>query len=174
MKKTIILLLVLILSTFSGCRYIAYKDYYNDISDYNDIWDLTGFWHGYETQSPLFPESVENLDVKTFFCRYDQQLPLGEGVQLHIEIGYDETALEDEIQRISNLASLNEKNFNSEKFTAYDIRLGKDSCWEYALIDSNDKTIHYIFLHHLPKKAIELEHDLIPDNYVDYPEEEQK
>ena len=65
----------------TGCSYSAYIDYY-DIKDYNSIWELTGFRHGYDNTSLLFPENIDDLEVVDFFCRYDQQLPLGEGIQV--------------------------------------------------------------------------------------------
>ena len=87
-KITAIILAAIIILSFSGCSYIAYKDYYIK-EDYLNIWELEGVRYDAEGISPLFPESIENSDVQEFLCRHDQQLPLGEGIQILLKIRYD-------------------------------------------------------------------------------------
>lgn len=170
MKKRILSIVVLIICFVSSCGYAAHKKYYNDISDYQKIWELSGFRHGYEDKSPLFPIEIADLDVKKFYCRYDEQLPLGEGVQILLEIAYDDLAFKSELDRISEIAVEDKENFTDNEFLVYYIQLGKNGCWEYALIDEKEQIVNYIFLYNLPKKEIELENSFLPNNYVDYGE----
>ena len=168
MKKRILLLVVLIIFFVSGCGYSAHKKYYNEISDYQKIWELSGFRHGYEDKSPLFPIEIADLNVKTFYCRYDEQLPVGEGVQILLEIGYDDLTYKSDLNRISEISVENKENFTDNEFLVYYIQLGKNGCWEYALINEEEQTVNYIFLYNLPKKEIEFEKTFLPNNYVDY------
>ena len=122
-KKFIAIILSLTLLLFSGCSYVAYKDYYSNIDDYYEIWELPGFNHGYSGVSPLFPENLENLDVKDFYCRYDQQLPLGEGIQVFLKIQfYDNNLFEDELSRIKKTSSECGEYFDKSDFESYAIR----------------------------------------------------
>lgn len=168
MKKCAIILVVLVLFCASGCKYSAYKEYFNEVNDYQDIWELTGFRHGYDDKSPLFPKSIDSLNVASFSCRYDEQLPLGEGIQIFLEIVYDDVSFIEETDRIAKNTSENIENFEQCGLSARYIRLGQDGCWEYALIDDANKKVYYIFVYNLPREAIEFEDKFLPDNYVDY------
>lgn len=168
MKKYILICLAMIMCFLSGCGYPAYKTYYKETADYGEIWELTGFRHGYEDKSPLFPDKIDDLNVTSFQCRYDEQLPLGEGVQILLTVNYNDDSFQTELTRIADTALENTENFTDSGLTAYVVRLGEDDCWEYALIDEDEKTVHYIFLYSLPAKEIELEKNFLPDNYVDY------
>lgn len=168
MKKLLILALIFILCLFSGCGYLANTQYFDNYNDYPNIWTLTGFRHGYEKKSPLFPNEITDLDVCEFFCRYDEQFPLGEGVQIYLEVTYVGKDFDKEVKRISNISNKNIHNFKTTDIIAYDIKLGEDGCWEYALINPNLKKIYYIFIYNLPKSEIEFNHNFVPDNYIDY------
>lgn len=172
-KKVLFFLLSLCTVLYcSGCSsYTAYKDYYNDICSYEEIWDLSGFRHGYDGPSPLFPSDVEKLDVVDFFCRYDQQLPLGEGIQVYLHIHYeDNEVFQDEVKRISALAFDSTDAFNKTEFSAYSLRLGTDLSSEYAMVDGSNQNIYYIYLQNLPQNEIEFDGSLIPNGYTGYGE----
>ena len=168
MKKCVFSLLVIIICCLAGCGYSAYKKYYNETDDYNEIWNLTGFHHGYEDKSPLFPEKIDGLGVSEFHCRYDEQLPLGEGVQIFLKVNYDSDSFETELKRISDVATENTTEFTNDEFSAYAVRLGDDGCYEYALTNKTEKTVCYIFIYGLPEKEIEIEKAFLPNNYIDY------
>lgn len=164
-------LMLALLFAFTGCSYAANKDYYSDVDDYKEIWSLTGFNHGYDGVSLFFPESLENLDVKKFHCRYDEQLPLGEGVQILLEIQYSDEALFDaEIEKISSMATECKESFGQLELSAYATRLGADLSSEYALIDEEQQIIYYVYLQNVPKEEIEFDHELIPVGYTGYGE----
>ena len=172
-KKYIgILLLVLsVLLAASGCSYVSHKDYYSDLDDYSEIWELTGVRYSYKNTSSLFPENIENLSVKNFFCRYDQQLPLGEGMQVLLEIQYtDEDMFIREVEDISSISFSCDDYFPEIGFSAYAIRLGADSSSEYALIDEENQTVYYIYLQNIPQKEIEIDHKFLPAGYTEFGE----
>lgn len=161
--------LIIILLTFSSCSYPAYKHYYTDTNDYSKIWELAGFNHGYEDISLFFPEKLENLNVKDFYCRYDEQLPLGEGTQVFLKIHYNDiSSFNSEKDRIISLSSNCNEYFEQSNYKAYATRLGDDGSSEYALIDETQQIIYYIFLQDLPKEQIEFDHRLLPTGYTEY------
>jgi len=162
--SVLIINMVLILT---GC-YIAFKDYYHE-EDYREIWELTGFRHGYEGVSPFFPERIDNLEVKDFLCRYDQQIPLGEGVQLFMKIQYiDKMIFDKEYDKIRSMAFDCNDFFEVDDLSAYAVRLGEEWSTEYALIDEEQQIIYYIFLYSVPKSQIRFNHRLLPAGYEDY------
>ena len=156
---------------FTGCSYAAYKDYYSDVDDYEDIWDLTGFRHREVGISPFFPQSINDLNVREFFCRYDQQIPLGEGVQLFLEIQYtDELIFNEELERIKSMSFNCDEFFEESQLSAYATSLGANGSTEYALIDKEQLVIYYIYLQYLPKDEIEFDLKYVPIGYTDYEE----
>ncbi len=170
MRKNIAAIAILLIFCLAGCSYSAEKTYYKDTADYDKIWSLTGFNHGYEDKSPLFPDTLTGYNVEDFYCRYDEQLPLGEGVQIFLEIRYDENDFPAQQERISKMATEDAENFTESGFSAYVLQSGDNGRYEYALIDDGEKTVYYIFLYNLPKKEIEITKNLLPKNYTDYTE----
>ena len=168
-------LIIMTALLLSGClSYPADKEYYNELSDYPNIWELAGFYLGSDEQSPLFPEDISALDVADYFCRYDQLLPLGEGVQLLLHIRYDEIAFSAETQRIEALTTDRTDAFHCTKLRAQVLYLGTDYMSEYALIDDEDHSIYYIYLSSIPKNQLEIDLDLIPTGYTGYGEIDEK
>lgn len=157
-----------LLLSFSGC-YPSYKTYYTNVSDYSEIFKLQGYILScYEIKS-IFPDSISGLDVKNFYCRYDEQLPLGEGFQVLLEIKYnDKDLFNEEINRISSIAFDCSENFKKCNFKAYATHLLKKGFSEYSLVDNNNHIIYYIYLQYLPEEEIEFDNNLLPENYTDY------
>lgn len=168
-KNAVVIYVAIIILSFSGCSYIAYKDYYTK-EDYSSIWELEGFRHDTEGISPLFPESIEDLDVQEFFCRYDQQLPLGEGIQVLLKIHCDIDLIVSEEDRISSIAKESNDKFNNPDFKAYSTQICNEGISEYVLINNEYQTIYYIYLQDIPKKEIEFDHELLPKEYNGYGE----
>ena len=176
LKKYIVLLVVIFtIIIYSGCSYVAYKDYYSNTEDYSKIWELTGFHQGYEGISTFFPQSIDDVMVNNFFCRYDEQLPLGEGVQLFLEIQYDdETLFTVETERLSTLSVTCDEFFEHTGFSAYATCFGENFSLEYALVDQEQHIIYYIYLQQMPKDEIEFDHQLLPIGYTGFSEIEQE
>lgn len=170
MKKGIFPILFICLLLLSGCRYSAYKHYYSDMEDYGKIWGLPGFRHGYDTEEMFFPANLKSYDVINFYCRYDEQLPLGEGIQVYLEIQFsNEDSVKTEIDRFSFLAQKCDAFFEESGFEAYAARFGDDiGSFEYALVDYHSRKIYFIYLQSLPKSEIEFSHTLLPNGYTDY------
>lgn len=167
----VLVLIVNVLFVLTGCSYVAYKDYYSSIDNYTEIWELTGFNHGYDNVSPFFPESIDNLDVKDFFCRYDQQLPLGEGIQVFLKIQYtDENLFDMELENISSMSFNCNDYFKESGFSVYATHLGRDFSSQYALIDEGQRLIYYIYLQNIPENEIEFPHQFLPTGYTGFGE----
>ena len=172
MIKRIILtvLTVLLVSSLVSCGYaVADTDYYTE-KDYDRIWELPGVSVSVDGGKSVFPESIDNLEIKDFFCRYDQQLPLGEGVQVFLRIKCDDELFESEIQRLQDLGQTDfDDLFEESGCTAFVNSLGEEySYYEYALIDETEREIIYVYLESLPKDEIEMNFKYLPSNYQDY------
>lgn len=172
MKKFIAILLTLtsIALMFSGCGYFSYNKYYIDLSDYYEIWNLSGlFYYDYE-KSPLFPDDIENKNVQAFFCRHDEQFPLGEGVQIYLQVQYnDAQSYDEELERLSAISEDCKEYFEDLDFSvALATSICKEGYTEYALVDSQRHEIFYIYVDGLPIDQIEFDHELLPLGYGDY------
>ena len=169
MRKNITILMIVISTMFmlTGC-YMAFKDYYYK-EDYKEIWELSGFRHGYDGVSPFFPESIDDLKVNKFLCRYDQQIPLGEGVQLFMEIQYtDKMVFDKEYEKIKSMANECDDFSKEIDLSAYVVRLVEEYCTEYALIDEEQQVINYIFIYGIDKDQIMFDHRFVPIRYDEY------
>ena len=171
MKKFILPLFVaLFIVSFSSCSYVSYKDYYTNPYDYEKIWSLSGFGYDFEGVSEIFPRDIGGLNVKKFFCRYDQQLPLGEGVQLVLQINYDEDSYEKECNRIKPISYECNDFFSEIDLSFYAKRLCEAGISEYVAFDKQNFCVYYIYLQHIPKSEIEFDYRLLPDRYSGYGE----
>ena len=169
LRNVLLILIVIVLTAAcAGCDYISYKDYYT-IENYAEIWDLSGLAFQRVDSHFLFPQKIEDYDVANFLCRYDQQLPLGEGVQILLEVQFeDEEALTAEQNRIAAIATVCTEHFQASLLEAYAISLGENLFYEYALVDKDQNKIYFIYLQDIPKKEIEFPHSLLPDSYSRY------
>ena len=156
---------VCILLTLTGCAYMAHKKYISDTEEYGKIRELTGLHHGQGECLPLFPESVSDLSVKQFVCRYDEQLPLGEGIQIFLEIEYHEPDFLGEVDRITHLAAKKNDSFSDNGCDIYATELEKDNISEYACIDVEGRSIRYVYLQDIPKAEIEFDKEWLPAAY---------
>lgn len=171
MKKLMGFVLAVLL--LAGCSsYNAYQDYYTNPADYSEIWALSGFYRGDTDRSPLFPESLDGLNVITFFCRYDQQLPLGEGVQLLLEIQYDDPLVFDrEVDRLMGLTFSCPDVFDN--LEGYALRLGENLASEFCLVDREKQIVSYVYLKNIPREQVKFDHRYIPEGYEGYGEVER-
>ena len=171
MRKYILLtLLIISLLISSGCSYVAYKDYYTNPSEYNEIWALTGLNYIFEDDAHIFPTSISNLDIEEFYCRYDQQLPLGEGIQIFLHIKYDKEAYDREVSRIKSFSVECDELFNETELSFNAKTVCENGVSEYVAFDTQNLSVYYIYLQYMPKDEIEFEHQFLPDNYSGYGE----
>ena len=160
--------MVCILFFLTGCAYAAHKKYISDVEEYAKIREMTGLHHSQGQLLPLFPESIDHLTVKQFFCRYDEQLPLGEGIQIFLEIEYREPDFSEEVDRITSLATQSNDLFSENGCDIYATELGIENISEYACIDPEERLILYIYLQDIPKAEIEFEEKWLPLGYSGY------
>ena len=165
MKKIVVLIYCLCLFSLIGCSYPSYKTYYTDVNKYEEIWSLTGSLLEYDEEKSLFPEKIENLETEEFFCRYDEQIPLGEGIQILLKLNFSNSEkFEAEIERIKDRAFMCQEYFGDFDLIAYATKLNDDNC-EYVLINTNNQTINYIYLQQVRREEIEINENLLPNNY---------
>ena len=169
-RITILLIGVVgVILCFSGCMTAISRDYYNELEDYETIWSLPGFRHGYEGVSEFFPQSLDGLTVQDYLCRYDQFIPVGEGVQVYLEILYeDENIFMEEVERLSEMGFECTEQFEGTGFLAYATRMGESYDSEYALIDEENNIIYYIYLSYLLKEDVAIDEQFIPRGYYDW------
>lgn len=166
-----IILIIMVILILSSC---SFHSYYDDISDYSTIWKLAGFRHGYEAQSTFFPDTIDNMSVDEFYCRYDENLLLGESIEIYLKIHFlNEDLFEQEVSRISNHAFVCSDKFQNSKCAAYATRLGDfeefensiEDSFEYALLDDEQNTIYFIYLQNVTAEEVEFNHEFLPDDY---------
>ena len=176
--NTLLILCLMIISLtvhLVSCGYMAYTTFYTNIEDYNHIWNLSGVRVGNQGSPSVFPDNIEGLLVEDFFCRYDEKLPLGEGLQVFLNIQYnDKMTFDSELKLLKELSKDNVENlFSKLQFETYIVNLGEGYYYEYALVDESEQKVIYIYLQGLPKDEIEFDHIYLPDNYTDYGKETQ-
>ena len=172
MKRTILCFLLMSILIFGpGCSYAAYVDYYTDTAAYSEIWDLPGMLREPLSDQTLFPCSIHELDVLTYFCRYDQQFPLGEGIQVFLKIRYDDDfSFLAEKKRIESVSYDCDAYFDTEEYSWHAVSLAESDFFEYAAVSRNKPIICYVYLQSLPIGEIEIDQRLIPRGYPDYGE----
>lgn len=172
MKKSIFcFLLVLLLMVNSGCSYVAYKEYYTDTCTYTDIWNLAGIRRGIGSGNSIFPNNIADLNVEGYFCRYDEQLPLGEGIQIFLRIRYDEdTSFPAEKERIQSMSHNCDEYFSADEYDFFATHFSETGIFEYAAISHNEQVIYYFYLQDLPYEEIEIDGKFIPNGYMGYGE----
>ena len=170
MKRITMFLLALITAfTFASCGYMtASTTYYKDIEDYNSVWELAGVM---ESEASVFPESVKGLETEEFFCRYDEQLPIGEGIQILVQIRYDDIeSFRRETQRLQSLYADCDAYFDVDGYDFIASSLSGADFLEYAAIHENEQTVLYVYLQDLPYDEIEFDEKFIPIGYTGYGE----
>lgn len=169
LKKILLNITVLIClsMTFSGC---SHKTCYGK-EDYSEIWECAGFYPSrynlYEI-SALFPESIDELNVEKYDARYDEHFPLGEGFQILLSVKYEDVfEFDTEVERIRAIAIECSEQFEISDFNflAYATILGWEDTMEYAIINTDEQKIYYVYVQCTEKKEIEFDHKLLPKNY---------
>lgn len=169
-RNGLIVFLILLLTLCAGC-YPAYKSYFTDTSKYGDIWKLAGFQTNAVSGESIFPRDISGLDVEEFFCRYDEQLPLGEGIQILLKVRFDsETDFLAEADRVQAMSKDCGGYFRNKEYSFYATHFAESGFFEYAAIPPEDRSISYIYIQYLPRGELEIEDAFIPAGYTDYGE----
>lgn len=164
MKKIFVIVLVCaMLFLFSGCDNSIY---FEDIEDYNEVWELSGYGAKEDGALPIFPSEIKDLDVIDFYCKYKEKLPLGEEIQVYLQVRYDDSeAFEKEKERLITVARSCDELFDNTDLSAFCVQSGEGYMWEYSLADDIKSEIYYIFVKDIPKSEILFDSKLLPKEY---------
>lgn len=164
MKKWYLILLVVFI-LFSGCSDVYERVVFTDIEDYEKIWELPE--RRAVSKLEIFPKKIEKTDVSFFYCDCSTYFPVGTGYEILLSVNYDETNFYEEITRLASISKQRKIKYdiNTFIFPAYVATLGYDCCNEYALVDENDFTIHYLYLQLISEENIEINADYLPEKY---------
>lgn len=186
MKRIVLLFLLLSLIAVTLCACDS-SDFYIEEQDlnsnlYKSAWCIFTTHLAdvdcYERMTPpsLFPASVWGADFEDSYYRIDSQSPINysklnyrnplQGAfQLAMSIRYDEEAFQTEVSRLEAFAPM-EQNENFDLPAVISV-LGWEECSEYALIDAQNRTVHYIYLESVPKENIKISSEHVPLGYKD-------
>lgn len=166
MKKYVLILIsfILILS-LSSCSDVYEETIISDIEEYDNIWTLPE--RRASEISALFPNNVNEEQCVTFICKHTTYQLVGTGWQVLLEIRYDESLYFSEIERINNLCTDSPICGSSEYFDnqAYATVWNWNGCFEYAVVDEQEKTVCYIYLQLIQKDNLNLDEKYIPKGY---------
>ncbi len=171
MKRTIsiVICLFMMMCLFSGCFFdIAGHETYTSTEDYQKAFDLPEI-RSEEAREMLFPKSVSNLVVETFYFEWELGIVGSADVEMLLTVKYDSQQFEKEISRLQTLAGGNvvydELNFS---YPAYVLALGYYETSVYALIDEETLTVHYVHVQLTDKWRINFDHSLLPKGYYGF------
>lgn len=157
--------------SLAGC-YAAFKKYYRDIEDYEVIWELPGQLYGRngrEKQTYLFPESIDNLEVLDFYCRYDELIPITEATQVFLEVQYSSEAFLVEVDRILAMSTDVTEHFELKDVSIYaTVFKTETTSYEYAIVDSTNYKVIYAYVDGIiPAEQIRFDKKYLPTKYVE-------
>lgn len=173
----LIFIVVLILSTICGCKYV---EKFTDPRDYSDIFHLAGrvvsseMYHMIDEEtrhndftSLLFPDTITGLDIESYYCIYDYS----ERFEILLSVCYSPEDYISETQRLSAIKHNGKILYTTKHFSypAYVTALGyNNECSEYALLDEERHCIHYVYLQALRVEDIQMPIEYLPYSYSEY------
>lgn len=119
----------------------------------------------------IFPDSLEGLDTEEYYYKCTEGI-LDSRCQIYLQCKMSEEKYNSEKERLSKISDTYEGEtqkiaYDTDNFEypAYVTAYNFDSGYEYALLDEEKNTIHYIHLRFVPEKNIVFEQNLLPKNY---------
>ena len=167
MRKGLILIVVLsFIILLCSCSGIYEEKVINDPSKYQSIWTLPERRVDDET-SLLFPDSIEGKQVIDFYCKHTTYSLVGTGWQVELRIKYEDESFIKEVERLKNMCEVSVICGESDYFDApaYASVWNWNDCFEYAVVNEEDKTVGYVYLQLINKDDLEIDSDLVPDKY---------
>lgn len=168
MKRFSALLITLVLiALLTACAPDSFgHEIYTDVKDYQKIFELQEMRTYDGELEDLFPESVDNLEVKDFYCEWELGIVGSADVEIHLAVEYPDDELKTETQRLESLAD-GKLIYDTENFSypAYVSVLGYMNTSIYALVDEDSSTVHYVFLQLLNEERIDMDKELLPKGY---------
>ncbi len=167
MKKLITLLFTFIIAfSLASCSSDAFGHIvYTNINDYSKIFELTEIRFD-EDAFELFPQEIKAPENAEFYCEWELGVVGSSKTEICLSVNYTDADYKVEIDRLKSLADnkivYDVKNF---KYPAYVTILDFKNTNYYALVDEQNKTIHYVLLQIINEDEIDINKNLIPNNY---------
>lgn len=138
----------------------SYEEFWNDAETY----PCEQGCYGNEIIPFLFPASLDDLNVKDFTAELTKNL-LGEvqKCEICLSVCYDsKETFEVELSRLNELAPIGESEYFD--YPAAIMILGWWNYYEYALIEHDALTIHYIYLARVMEDEVDIPTQYVPDD----------
>lgn len=166
-KLWIVALLLVICCNLCACTY-EYQSF-DKKSEYHEIWTINFTeaqncgCYGDETVSLLFPAEIEDLDVEKYYGEY-RQAAFDDEYQIFLTVHYDsEVEFSEELSRIEELTEMKETKYFD--LPAAVTIFGWNHCYEYALIDTEKQTVHYVYLEYMNSEDIAFKSKYLPEGF---------
>lgn len=168
-----IFLMLYSFSILCGCA-LSIHTFISSPGEYDTAWSFSGYdrthtWlsmRGYcepFEPTPLFPSSVSELTVNKFISVSNSPLPFVEQHQFYLSVTYNEQDFLEEVARIGQIATIEESEYFDLPAAIAVFNL--ESCYEYALFDKDDLTVHYVYLESASKKHLSVDEEYLPKGY---------
>ena len=169
MKKIIIILSLILVLTLSSCSDVYSERILSDAEQYEDMWELSErrVYHEYPQVSLLFPQSINEEQCIDFLCKHTTYQIVGTGWQVLLNIKYNDDEFANEVKRLSDLCVDSPVCGLTEYFDlpAYASVWNWACCYEYAVVNEEEKTISYVYLQLINKDYLCLEDVYVPNEY---------
>lgn len=160
-------ILIMFLLVTGGCT----SNHYEIIKDIQN-YGFEGF-KGYSNLN-IFPEEIsDNASAIQYLNEYEDQL-FDPYYQIYLSCTYTQEHYLDEIERLSEIqeeykGEVHDVKYNTNDFIfpAYVSIFADDHCYEYALVDSDNLTIHYVYTQFAKEKDIKFDLEYLPVNYME-------
>ena len=168
MRKVLLTIFIFIVLMCS-CSNVYDETIISDIKLYDTIWTLPER-RASET-SILFPSIIEEEKVINFRCKHTTYQLVGTGWQVELTVKYSDDLFYDEVKRLNELCYNSiicgeSKYFDMPAYASVWNHIG---CFEYAVVNEEDKTIGYLYLQLIDKDDLEISSPYIPQQYeMDY------
>ncbi len=167
MKKLLCFIMpVVMLFCLCGC-YTEKAEYtdYNDVQKINDLPEIR-----FREALVIFPQSAEKDDVTDFYFSWELGIIGCADVEYYMSVKYSEEDYEKEIKRLSGIKGDDTGKglvYDEDSFPlpAYVGVLGSYSTNAYALTDSENYIIHYVYLCVKQKEDLKYAGSYLPEGY---------
>lgn len=169
MKNIIIILSLILVLTLSSCSDVYSERILSDAEQYEDMWELSErrVYHNISQISLLFPKSINEKQCIDFSCKHTTYQIVGTGWQVLLNLKYNDDEFANEVKRLSDLCADSPVCGLTEYFDlpAYASVWNWACCYEYAIVDKEEKTISYVYLQLINKDHLCLEDVYVPNGY---------
>lgn len=162
----IIIIIVCLTSCSNEGGIFVYNYATEDATEYDAIkWNKIRKPYG--KKSDLFPSSIENLNIVSYKYSYNRSLLWGISGQVYVCIKYDNDAFHVEEHRISEIRDISKIRYDETEFNfpAYVAIESFNSISEYALIDKDNLSIHYVFIRGIDDSNVVLDSEILPKHW---------